>query len=110
VATTDEATATERMKATVGMKWMSMTVVVIDAVFVEVAFVEVASMLDVVVASVSGGCVLVGRWVGPHCFHCLTPFYSAGYVCCISFFFQSPFYCICSSVNSKSKTINKYSF
>jgi hypothetical protein len=73
VATTDEATdkgtATETAKAMVGMKWMSMTAVVIDAVFV-----GVASMLDVVAASVSGGCALVGRWVGPHHFHCLTPF------------------------------------
>jgi hypothetical protein len=102
---TDEATATARAKAMVGMKWMSMTAVVIDAVFV-----EVASMLCVVAASVSGGCVLVGSWVGPHHFHYLTPFYSAGDVCCISFCFQSPFYCICSSVNSKSKTINKDSF
>jgi hypothetical protein len=81
---TDEGTATA--KAMVGMKWMSMTAVVIDAVFV-----EVASMLAVVAASVSGGCVLVWRWVGPHHFHCLTPFYSARDVCCISFFFQSPF-------------------
>jgi hypothetical protein len=68
VTTADEGTATA--KAMVGMNRMSMTVVVIDAVFV-----EVASMFYVVTASVHGGCVLVG---GPHHFHCLTPFYSAG--------------------------------
>jgi hypothetical protein len=47
VATTDEATdeGTATAKAMVGMKWMSMTAVVIDAVFV-----EVVSMLDVVAA------------------------------------------------------------
>jgi hypothetical protein len=61
VATKDEATdkGTSTAKAMIGMKQMSMTAVVIDAVFV-----EVASMLDVVAASVSGGCVLVLVLVG----------------------------------------------
>jgi hypothetical protein len=94
---TDEGPATA--KVMVGMKWMTMTAVVIDAVIV-----EVASMLDVVYAWVSWVCVLtgwVGGWVGTHHFHCLTPFCSASDVWCISFFFQSPFYFICSFANSK---------
>jgi hypothetical protein len=86
VARTDEATdesrATARAKAMFGMKWMSMTASMIDAVLV-----KVVSMLVVVAASVSGGCVLVGRWVGPHHFHCLTPSIAPG---CLLYLFLLP--------------------
>jgi hypothetical protein len=89
---------TATSKVMVGMKLMMMTAVVIDSVIL-----EVESMFDVVSEWVSGGCVLVRGWgwVGPHHFHCLTPFCSAGDVWCISFLFQSPFYFISSFVNSK---------
>jgi hypothetical protein len=92
VATGEGTTA----KVMVGKNWMTMTAVLIDAVIV-----VVASKLDRVAVWVSGGCVLVGGgWVGPHHFHCLTPCYRAGDVSCISFFFQSAFYLICSVVIS----------
>jgi hypothetical protein len=55
---------TATAKVMVDMKRMLMTVVVIGAVIV-----EVASMLDVVTGWVGEGCLLVGRWVGPHHFH-----------------------------------------
>jgi hypothetical protein len=53
---TDKGTAMTRIM--VGMKWMMMTAVVIDAVIV-----EVASILDVVAAWASKGHVLVRGWV-----------------------------------------------